>query len=152
MFRLLTQQDYDIVRSYLDRDPLNNVYLIHGLQTHGLESKHVTFWGAFDHDRLAGVLSVNNDKRPREGYLAGENPEVLARLGELALKANVNRLFGKSNCIQPAVAAVENLRPRVEIRRTYGHLYEVHPGQAVCHYDYPVRAATRDDIPLLVEL
>ena len=55
MIRLLTQQDYDIVQSYLDKDPLNNVYLIHGLQTYGLESKRVTFWGALAMALTAGV-------------------------------------------------------------------------------------------------
>jgi predicted GNAT family acetyltransferase len=152
MIRLLTQQDYDIVQSYLDKDPLNNVYLIHGLQTYGLESKQVTFWGAFNNDRLEGVLLASDDGRHRTGYLAGDNPEVLAGLGKFALEANVNRLFGKSEYIQPAATAVENPYPQVEIQRTYGHLYEVHPGQAVGHYGHPVRTATRDDISLLLEL
>jgi predicted GNAT family acetyltransferase len=153
MIRLLTQQDYDIVQSYLDEDPLNNVYLIHGLQAHGLESKQVAFWGAFSHDRLEGVLLVNNDSRRRVGYLAGDNPEVLARLGKLAVKAGANTLVGKSTYVQPAVAAIENLHPQVEIqKRTEGHLWEIHPGQVVGYYDHPVRMATQDDIPLLVAL
>jgi len=152
LIRSLTQQDYDVVQVYLDKDPLHNIYLIHGLQTCGLGSERVTFWGAFNHDCLEGVLFVNDDRRPCVGYLAGDNSDVLAQLGEFALEANTNRLLGKSEYIQPAVAAVENLYPQVEVQRTYGHLYEVHPEQAVCHYDYPVRAATRDDIPLLVAL
>ena len=152
MICLLTQQDYDVTQAYLDRDPLNNVYLVHGLQTHGLESKRATFWGVLDRGRLEGVLLVSNDSRSRVGYLAGDNPDVLARLGKRALKAGAKRLLGKRAYVQPAVAAVEDSYPRVEIQRTPGRLWEVHPGQAVCHYDYPVRAATRDDIPLLVAL
>jgi len=152
MIRLLTQQDYDIVQSYLDKDPLNNVYLIHGLQTYGLESKRVTFWGAFNNDRLEGVLLVDYG-RSRTGFLAGDNPEILAQLGKCALEANTNRFFGKSEYIQPVVAAIENSYPQIEVQQAPAHhLFEIHPGQAVGHYDYPVRTATRDDVPLLMEL
>ena len=152
MIRLLTSQDTNITRAYLDRDPLNNVYLVHGLQTHGLESRWARFWGAFVGGHLEGVLLVDNDSRPRAGYLTGDNPDVLARLGKRALKAGARRLLGKSTNVQPAASAVEDSYRRVEIQRTDGHLWEVHPGQAVCYYDYPVRSATRDDIPLLVAL
>ena len=50
VIRSLTQQDYDVVRSYLDRDPLNNIYLIYGLQSYGLQSERTMFDGAFDGD------------------------------------------------------------------------------------------------------
>jgi len=149
VIRLLTHQDYDIVQRYLDHDPLHNIYLIHGLETHGLESDHVTFWGAFHDDRLEGVLFANNDDRSRLGFLAGDNPEVLARLGEFALKSEMKKLVGKSTYVQPAI---QNLYSRVQIRvMSYGFC-ELYPGQLVPSYDYPVRAATEDDVPLLLEL
>jgi len=153
MIRLLTLRDHDTAQSYLDNDPFNNVYLIHGLQTQDFENGQVTLWGAFNEGRLEGILFVNYDGRRRSGYLAGDDPLVLARLGKFALEVGADSLLGKSVYIRPAVAAVEDLYPRVEIQHsTDGHLYEVHPGQAMCHHDYPVRTATRDDIPLLVEL
>jgi len=151
MIRALTQRDYDAARLYLGRDPLNNVYLIDGLQTYGFDSEQATFWGAFDNDRLDGILFVNDDGRHRIAYLAGDNPEVLARLGRHALKCDVDTLFGKSNCIEPAANVIEDLAPQVEIQRTRGHLSVTpHPGQLVGRYDHPVRKATRDDIPSLV--
>lgn len=149
MIRLLTQQDYDIVLSYLNQDPLHNIYLIHGLQTHGLESGHVTFWGAFDDDRLEGILFADNDSRPRSGFLAGDNPRVLGRLGKFALESEIKQLAGKSTYIQPAI---ENLQSRIRIHVKHFHFLEVYPEQLVHRYDYPVRAATEDDVPSLVEL
>lgn len=150
MIRLLTPQDHDPVQSYLEEDPFHNIYLIHGLQTHGLESKHVTFWGAFNADQLEGVLFADSDYEPRFGSLTGDDPRVLARLGKPALKSGVRTLAGKSTYIRPVT---ENLP--YEFQLTYVErldFYSVGPGKLLGRYDYPVRVATKDDIPLLVEL
>lgn len=149
MIRLLTHEDRDIVRSYLDRDPLHNVYLIHGLQTHGLECEYVTFWGAFDKGQLVGVLFADNDSKPRFGCLASDDPSVLARLGKFALASKVNTLVGKNTYVQPAIG---NLHSRVHILMKHCHFWEMHPERFVPCYDYPVRAATEEDIPSLIEL
>jgi hypothetical protein len=122
--------------------------MIHSLQIYGLESDRVTFWGAFSDDQLAGILFADNDHKPRYGCLASDDPEVLTRLGEFALASGIKMLVGKSTYIQPAI---KNLYSRVQINVKYYHFYQVHPEQLVRYHDYPVRVATEDDIPLLVE-
>jgi predicted GNAT family acetyltransferase len=149
VIRLLAPEDRDIAQSYLDWDPLHNIYLIHGLQAHGLESKRVTFWGAFKGDRLAGILFTHNDSQPRFGCLAGDDPEVLAQLGKLALASGIRTLLGRSTYVRPAV---ENLCSRAPIDMRRFNFYQIQPGQLVRRGDYPVRAATEEDIPLLTEL
>jgi hypothetical protein len=149
MIRLLTRQHDDVVQSYLNRDPLQNIYMIHSLQTHGLESGLVTFWGAFDDDQLIGVLCVDNGSQRRFGCLAADNPGTSARLGQLAVEAKVRSLLGKDTYIQPAV---EDLSLRIRIGVGYFSFYQVRPEQLVRFYDHPVRAATEEDIPLLVQL
>lgn len=150
MIRLLTQEDDQLVRSYLEKDPLHNIYLIHGLQTHGLASEHVSFWGAFGDDRLEGVLFADNDCEPRFGSLVGESRRVLTSLGKLALRSGVSTLAGKSTYMQPLT---ENVPPRFVMTYTE-HLYFfiVRPGELVPRYDYSVQAVTNADTPLLVEL
>jgi predicted GNAT family acetyltransferase len=150
MIRLLTQQDYDVVQSYLNQDPLHNIFMIHSLQTHGLESDLGTFWGTFDDDRLRGVLFADSDSRRRFGCLAADNPAASARLGQLALEAKVKLLLGKSTYVQPAI---ENLPSRIEIGIRHFNFIQIRPGQQWGRfYDHPVRAATEEDIPSLVEL
>lgn len=150
MIRLLTEQDHDLVRSYLDKDLLHNIYLIHGLQTYGLASEHVTFWGAFTHGQLEGVLFADNDYEKRFGSLAGDNAKVLACLGRFALKAGIKTLAGKKAYIQAAIQRLPSQFRMIGIEHL--DFLEVHPEQLVGHYDYPVRVAEKDDVPLLVEL
>ncbi|MFZ5917482.1 MAG: GNAT family N-acetyltransferase [Chloroflexota bacterium] len=148
--RLLTQQDFDIVRAYLNKDPLHNIYAIHALEIHGLESEYATFGGAFGgKGRLEGILFADNDWKPRLGCLVGDDPRVLARLGEFALGVGVKSWIGKRAYIEPGMRKL-NSRFRMNIKRF--HFFEIHPGQFVRYDDYPVRAATEYDIPLLVEL
>lgn len=150
MIRLLAQRDHGMVQSYLQRDPLNNIYLIHGLQTHGLVSQHVTFWGAFGDDQLEGVLFADSDYEHRFGSLTGDNPRVLARLGKFAPKSEIRTLAGKSSYIQPAI---QNLPSQFLIRQIeHLDLVQVHPEQFLGRYDYPVRVAGEEDISLLIEL
>lgn len=153
--RLLTQQDYDAVRSYLDKDPFYSIYLIHSLEAYGLDSEHARFWGAFRRGRLEGVLFTDvlladYENSPRYGCLAGDNPEASARLGEFSLKTGIRFIKGKSACIQPAAEALSS---RVaDSRLTRWNFYRADPEQNPHRYDYPVRVATRDDMPLLLEL
>jgi hypothetical protein len=149
MIRVLTENDYVSVQAHLNQDPLHNIYLIHGLQTYGLASDLVTFWGAFDDDRLAGVLFADNEDTPRCGFLAGDDPEVLARLGKFARKSGIGKLIGISEYIQPVVDSLPSRVPTVVLHLDF---YETHPGQLVPSYRYPVRSATEEDVPLLVEL
>lgn len=150
MIRCLTHSDLDRVGSYLDQDPLHNIYLIHALQTYGLTSEHVTFWGTFNGDLLKGVLFADNDYTHCFGSLAGDNEKVLALLGKFALKSGIRILAGQDTSIQPIV---ENLPSRFLISHIE-HLdfYQVYPEQFQGRHGYPVQQATRDDIPLLVEL
>ena len=62
MIRPIGEQDYDIVKSYLEQDPLNNLHPIHGLQGYGVAGKGGTFWGGFDDNQLGGILFVDNTK------------------------------------------------------------------------------------------
>jgi len=150
MIHFLTHQNRDRVSSYLDQDPLHNIYLIHALQNCGLKSEHVTFWGTSNGDQLEGVLFADNDYTHRFGSLAGDNAKVLARLGKFALKSGIRILAGKDTSIQPIV---ENLPAQFLITHVE-HLkfYHVYPEKFRGRHGYPVQRATRDDIPLLVEL
>lgn len=134
----------------MERDPLRNIYLIHGLQTHGLASEHVTFWGAFNAGQLEGALFADNDYEHRFGSLAGDSPKVLACLGKYALKSGIRVLAGKRAYIQPAIQSLPSRFRLIGIEHL--DLLQVHPEQLLGHYDYPVRVAGKDDIRLLVEL
>ena len=145
MIRLLTQHDRDVAQSYLNRDPLDNIYLIHGLQTYGLDSEDATFWGAFEDDRLKGVLFFND----RFGCLVGDDPTTLSHLGGLAFQSGVKTMRGEDAHIQPAIKDLLH-QTQVQVERM---LFEtVRPEQLVPFYDYPVRIADKDDISLLVKL
>ena len=150
MIRLLTEQDYDLVRSYLDRDPLHNIYLIHGLQTYGLASEHVTFWGAFTDGQLEGVLFADNDYERRFGSLTGDNAKVLACLGRFALEAGIKTLAGKEPYIQPAIQRLPSQFRVVQVEHL-GFL-QVDPEQLIEYHDHQVRVVGKDEVPLLVEL
>ena len=153
--RLLTTQDCDAIQRYLDKDPLYNVYSIHGLQTLGLDSQRAKFWGAFQRDRLVGVLFTDvmfpGKHSPRWGCLAGDDPKVLARLGRFSLKDRVKIIRGKSTSVQPAVDALASRVKRLYL--THWNFYKAaRPVEVPVCNDYPVRVATREDIPALVEL
>jgi hypothetical protein len=148
LISLLTRPDRHMALSYLKRDPLHNIYLIHGLETYGLACDNMTFWGAFSDQQLEGALYIEESKA-RTAYLAGDDPTVLSRLGQLAYQAGAGTLFGKKAYVQPALAHL-GARVRVTTRRL--HFYRADPGRLVRHYDYPVRMATDKDIPALVEL
>jgi RimJ/RimL family protein N-acetyltransferase len=149
MIRPLSPQDHDAVRSYLDQDSFHNIYLVHGLQAHGLGSKHVTFWGAFSDGQLEGVLFSDNDYEPRFGSLVGDKPRALARLGRLALRSGVRTLAGKRDYVQPVTDDLPSQFLLTYVERL--HFFSIHPGNMVGRYDYPVQVATQDDIPVLVE-
>lgn len=160
MIRRLTK-DHDAVLSYLNRDPLNNIYLIHGLRSdlvyppHGLERNvepshpSTTFWGAFSGERLEGVLCVDYESRPFAGYLAGENPQVLADLGKRAYRSGAETFVGNRASIEPAIA---HLGARVHANIRHLNFYRADPKHFVRAYDYPVRMATRQDMPSLIAL
>lgn len=155
VIRPLTRRDDDIVRSYLEKDPLDNIVLFDGLAIHGLDDDHAEFWGAFRSDRLEGVLfseftRFDFENSPRIGSLAGDTPEVLAQLGMTALKTGVKALKGKRAYIEPAAEALSR-RVRKSLL-THWHFYETDPAMVPSCHDHPVRVATRDDIPRLLEL
>ena len=58
-------------------------------------------------------------------------------------------MSGKSTYIQPAI---EDLYSKVQVSTIRLGFYKILPEQFVPHYGYPVRTATEDDVPLLVEL
>lgn len=154
--RLLTQHDYDMVQSYLDKNPLHNIYPIYGLQIYGLKSEKVRFWGAFDKGQLEAILFIDllyarHTAKPRYGYLTGENPDVLAQLGKIALKAKVKDLMGKEIHIRPIVQELSS-RANTNTRVSHLNFSVIYPEKSPRSYDYPVRAATLEDIPLLTKL
>jgi RimJ/RimL family protein N-acetyltransferase len=134
-----------MTQTYLNKDPLNNIYLIHGLQTYGLDGKDVTFWGAFEEDRLQGILFVND----RFGCLVGDKPVALGHFGKIAHQAGVKGMRGQDVLIQPAIAG---LPPRVQVKVERMLFETVRPEHLVSFYDYPVRTADKNDIALLAEL
>jgi predicted GNAT family acetyltransferase len=148
-FGLLTQQDVHAALSYLNRDPLHNIYLIHSLQTRGLAGQGATFWGAWGQGLLRGILLVDDEDGSGVGYLAGDNPRVLARLGELAHQRGAETLVGNGTYIQPAT---KDLDAQVGVHAKRLHFYRADPEGIVRHYDHPVRMAAKQDIPALVAL
>ena len=56
MIRLLINDDYDMVETFMNKDHIHNLYPIHALQTHGLDTNEATFWGAFQGKQLEGIL------------------------------------------------------------------------------------------------
>jgi len=134
--------------SFLDDDHLNNCHLIHAVQKYSLESIHASFWGAYNGRQLQGVLYTEDVESGRFGSLAGENSKALANLGKFASRSGIEVLAGKSNYIIPAIS---RLRSQYVIGGHY-HFYKIHSGELVGRYDHPVHKATKDDIPLLVEL
>jgi hypothetical protein len=145
----LTQQHYEMVLSYLERDRLNNIYLIHSLHTRGLVGEDTAFWGAVKDEQLTGILHVGDSSASRAGYIAGQDHETLSRLGQLAYRSGAVTLVGKRSYVQPAAAY---LGTRIYVNERHLNFYRADPDQFVRHYDYPVRIATEQDIPSLVAL
>jgi len=149
LIRLLTRQDHDRVLAYLNHDPLHNIYLIHGLRPRGLESNSIALWGAFSDKRLEGVLCIDYESRPCAGYLASDSPQVSTRLGRLAHQSGAGTLIGNKTHIQPATT---DLGTRIRVKVKHLNFYRADPESLVRYYDYPVRVATKQDIPSLVAL
>lgn len=152
--RLLTPDDLDIVQPYLDKDPIYNIYLIDGLHTYGLNNAQAQFWGSFRRGRLAGVLFINvladYPGASSYGCLAGDDANVLGRLAKFSVKRDVILLKGKKEYIEPAAKAIV---PKVkQSRLTSWNLYKAGSGDNPHLCDYPVRLATPDDLPAVVEL
>jgi hypothetical protein len=95
------------------------------------------------------MLFTHNDSQPRFGCLVGDDPEVLAQLGKLALASGIRTLLGRSTYVRPAV---EDVRSRAPIGLRRFNFYQIQPGQLVRRGDYPVRVAAEEDFPLLTEI
>ncbi|MBC7250180.1 MAG: hypothetical protein H5T62_07835 [Anaerolineae bacterium] len=109
--RRLVSEDYEQLRLYLDREPLFNVSLIHGLQTYGLESERAQFWGAFEGDRLDGVLLTealwaDHENSPRFGCLTGSGAEALVSLARLPARLGLRLLKGRKEHFDVAVESL----------------------------------------------
>ena len=48
---------------------------------------------------VKGILYIDNTSNPLAGYLIGDNPNILLRLGKIALKSKMFGLLGKRECI-----------------------------------------------------
>lgn len=147
MIRLLINDDYDMVETFMNKDHIHNLYPIHALQTHGLDTNEARFWGAFQGKQLEGILCAQKADGVRFGCMAGNRDKTLARLGRFAHKSGIRLLVGKQEYILPALEA---LRPWVIQKRIY-EFYEIHPEELKGRYDHPVKKAGWDAIPLLVE-
>ena len=140
--------DYNNVQSYLNKDPLHNIIPIHAFQKYGLVNKRVAFWGAYISNKLRGILYIDNSSKPLAGYLVSDNTNISLRLGKIALKSKMFGLLGKRECIQPIME-----KNHSRIRRSINcFFYTDFPEQLLPYYDYPIRIATRKDIPMLAEL
>lgn len=146
MIRLLTQKDHATLRTYLNRDPIHNFYAIHALQACGMESEMSTFWGTFRRE-LQGVLFVASGSMAHFGMVTGDNPKILAELGRFAHRKGVRFLLGRQEAV---ISAVRYCHSYIDLIRYYV-FYETHPGELKGFYHFPVRKATMEDIPLLVE-
>ena len=152
MIRILTQQDFETLRTYLGKDQVQNIYLIHRLQTYGLNDKNLTFWGAFEQDGLEGVLLIDNTRDENVvGYPIGDNSDILTRFGKLAFECGVNKLIGEKSNIE---LAIEELDLNSKAKIVNLNFIKINPDQFVpCHnHNNDVRIARNSDIPLLVEL
>lgn len=144
-----------MVQEFLGREPVHNVYLIHGYATRTSRTPTETeFWGAWHEGQLIAMLYVDHGGTPKTGYLTGNSgdaratKQALAHLGILAVKkSHVGSLTGLKPHIEPSVA---KLGDRALV--TSLHLYKVDPARFLHYSDYPVRLATREDLPQLTEL
>jgi hypothetical protein len=152
MIRILTQLDFESLRAYLSKDQIQNIYLIHRLQTYGLNGKKPTFWGAFEQDRLEGALLIDNTRDKNVvGYPVSSNSDILGRFGKLALKCGVNKLIGEKSIIEHAIKELNlNSKPNIDNL----NFIKIYPDRFVPpnNYHHDVRIARNSDIPLLVEL
>lgn len=148
MIRPLHNNHYQRIESYLDNDHFYNSYLIHALQTYGVESKHAGFWGALENSKIVGVLYIECIEDVRLGSLCGDTNKILRQLGRCALKNGVNVLTGKKANLTPVV---EGQRDRFTIEGQY-KFYQLSPDQLKGRYDYSVHKASENDISILVDL
>jgi predicted GNAT family acetyltransferase len=154
-YRLIKPQDSEAVQTFLSQDPILNLYLIHGYATRASRAPTDTeFWGAWYEGQLIAMLYVDHEGIPKTGYLAGSSSDlcvtqqVIAHLSTLAVnKLHVGSLTGPKSYVEPAFAKLGK-RARV----TNIHLYRADPARIVRHNDYPVRPATRADLPQLIKL
>ncbi len=147
MIRRLSEDDMDRLQSFLDKDHLYNCYPIHALQTHGMNSERVTFWGSFKFGRLQGVAFAKKSAMTPFGGVFGCHPNSLAQLGKFLHEQGMPVLLGKNDYMVPSI---KFLKPWIKETVSYD-FYQVSPEDFTGCYDYPVRKATTSDIPMLVE-
>jgi hypothetical protein len=149
---MLNQNDFEIIRSYIDQDKLLNIYLDYSLQTQGLDDKTANFVGAIDGLKLYGVLLITDTYKRQIGYLGhpvSNKKDVLLELLKCGQGIGVTRFIGEKSNFEPAKEKWPwKYRPRINAL----NFYKVRPGELVSNYDYQVRIATKSDIPLLVQL
>lgn len=148
MIRPLTNNQYQSIEFYLSNDHFNNIYLIHALQTYGVESKNAIFFGAFKNKKIVGVLYIEIIEGLRFGSLCGDSNKILKQLGRYALKNGINVLTGKKDYITPII---EEQHDRNDLVEQYD-FYRINPNQLIGRYEYPVQRAIMDDIPILIDL
>lgn len=137
----------DCLQSFLDKDHLSNCYPIHALQTHGMNSERVTFWGSCKSGRLQAVAFAKKSAMTPFGCVFGYNHNFLAKLGKLLHEQGIPILLGKSDYMVPSI---KYLKPWIKEIVHYD-FYQVSPEDFTGCHDYPVRKAATSDIPMLVE-
>lgn len=148
MIRRLSNDNYQAVETYLDKDHINNVYIIHALKTYGIESKHTVFWGAFENGCLCGVLYFESVEGIKLGSLYGDSRKTIIQLGKKCLHQKIDVLVGKEDYFIPMIDK-NPLRYKIEGKYDY---YQITADQFKGFYDYPVKHACNDDVSMLVEL
>jgi hypothetical protein len=152
MVRKLKKSDYDILRSYIDKDKILNIYLDYWLQTSGLDNENVNFVGAIDGSRLLGVLLIANFYKGKIGYLGypvTRNDRIVLDFVKFGRSLGMSRLIGEKLTLEPAL---EKLRLRYKTRTNSLNFYRVLPGSFDSYHDYSVKIATKSETELLVEL
>jgi len=152
MIRELNISDYEIIRSYVNKDKVLNIYLDYWLQTCGLDNKNVNFVGAIDGSRLYGVLLIANTYKGKIGYLGSpvvHKGSVVLDLVNYGRSVGMKRIIGEKLNFEPTLV---ELRLRYKTRINKLNFYTVLPDSFNSYHDYSVRIATKNEIHLLVEL
>jgi len=152
MIRTLKQNDYEIIRSYIDQDKLLNIHLDYWFQTFGLDNKDANFVGAIDGSRLDGVLLIANTYKGKIGYLGyptSNKNYVLLELLKFGQTKGVTRFIGEKSNFEPAL---EDWRVKYRPRINTVNLIKLFPVKNKSNSDHNVRIVTQSEIPLLVEL
>lgn len=148
MIRRLKSENHQAVKVYLEKDHINNVYIIHALEMYGLESKHAVYWGVFENSHLSGILYFEIVEGIRLGSLCGDDNKAIIQLGKKSLQQEIEVLVGKEDYFIPII---EKYPHKFKIEGRYDY-FQITADKFKGSYNCPVKFACVDDVSMLVEL